>query len=199
MENCIERLTPILGRAGKSFASYDIAMMKRSDAGDYVSYASHQAEMQRVQGELDALKEGLKRQIFAPLEKAMMNALVKTAMMATQTVYTVNPCDKLTADRVREIMDAQIGAGVITLSEMDGFLKSPITRQDPESLRCIKSDAKSFKAGESYQCEVNKDGGLFVTQDEFVSCLGEDDYWRVKDGGTYYIVDTIAGNAYFKK
>ncbi|ANM45855.1 hypothetical protein BI040_gp13 [Escherichia phage vB_EcoS_NBD2] len=175
-------------------------------AGAYVTYASHAEELLRVQGELDALKDGLKRQIFAPLEKAMMNALIKTAMQATHTVYTVNPCDKLTSERVREIMDAQIGAGVISLAEVEergfatgGFMAIPITRPDPESLLCIKSDAKSFKAGESYQCEANKDGALFVTQDEFVSDLNEDDYWHVTDGGAYYIVETIAGNAYFKK
>lgn len=64
MENCIERLTPILGRAGKSFASYDIAMMKRSDAGDYVSYASHQAENAALTMRNRRLKTGAKKHCF---------------------------------------------------------------------------------------------------------------------------------------
>lgn len=71
--------------------------MVAHSAGAYVTHASHIEELRLIESELDALKDGLKRQIFAPLEKAMMNALIKTAMQATQTVYTVNPCDKLTS------------------------------------------------------------------------------------------------------
>lgn len=95
MENCIERLTPILGRAGKSFASYDIAMMKRSDAGDYVSYASHQAEMQRLQCEIDALKQAQKSIVFervsSVIGKSVDSLISDIAKQVSMTAYKVNP------------------------------------------------------------------------------------------------------------
>lgn len=196
----IQRYRPKLAGEGRNKR----AVMTTDTHGVYVTHASHQEEMDRLKRELDALKDGLKRQIFAPLEKAMMNALIKTAMQATQTVYTVNPCDKLTSERVREIMDAQIGCGVIQISEElsnaeSGFMtRHVLAMPEPKVLLCIKSEATSFVAGNRYEYEM-KDGALFVAQDEFVSDLHEEDFWHVTDGGAYYIVETVAGNAYFKK
>lgn len=217
---------------------YTVASMRECERGGYVSYTSHTEELRRVQSELDALKEALKRQIFAPLEKAMMNALIKTAISASETVYTVNPCNKLTAERVREVVESNIESGTISIAEGETFIKDAIiheslvkcgsmniggsvmtmSRQDPEmtnaesgfmtrhvlampeqnSLLCIKSEALCFVAGNRYECET-KGSDLFLAQDEFVSDLHEDDFWRVTDGGAYYIVETVVGNAYFKK
>lgn len=124
MENCIERLTPILGRAGKSFASYDIAMMKRSDAGDYVSYASHQEEVQRLQSEMDALKQAQKSIIFESLSSAIEKGLddiirgvLKQAVMKT---YKVDPDLWRTAPaRLAELMvdERCKSAGLILVDE----------------------------------------------------------------------------------
>lgn len=113
------------------------AVMTTDTHGVYVTHASHQAEIDRLKRELDALKDGLKRQIFAPLEKAMMNALIKTVMQATQEVYTVNPCHKLTAERVREIMGSQIREGVISLAESEehGFATGGFVKQSEPGVR----------------------------------------------------------------
>lgn len=197
--------------------------MVAHEAGAYVTHKSHAEELHALQSELDALRKGLKRQVLA-MQSVMTDTLIKTAIAATQTVYVVNPCNNLTAERVREMMDKQVGSCVIPLTELEekelatgGFVSSrePMVRagevstgrtvttasypkQDPKTLLCIKSEETSFVAGNRYQYEM-KDGALFVTQDEFVSDLHEEDFWSVTDGGAYYIIESAAGSAYFKK
>lgn len=172
--------------------------MQADKRGGYVTYASHQAELHRLQSELDALKEGLKRKIFAPLEKAMMNALIKTAMTASKTVYTVNPCDKLTAERVREIMGEQIGAGSVEMSDLSNYesgfmtrhvLAMPDQKEDSYywSLLCVKSNCKYFTAGKRYDYEIREDD-MVIVQDDFVSDLAIGDDYKLTEEGAYWMM-----------
>lgn len=197
MENCIERLTPILGRAGKSFASYDIAMMKRSDAGDYVSYASHQAEMQRLQCEIDALKQAQKIIIFervsSAVEKGIDEVIREVVKQTTMTTYKVDPELWRTAPaRLAELMvDEKCKSAGLIMADDAEYL----------GLKCIKSDVELFTAGKMYDFEIRSDV-IYVCQDNHViSVLDEHDQWITKDMGAYLAVTYPCGAAaaLFKK
>lgn len=205
----IQRYYPILV---KNNDSASVRMAAHSN-GTHVTYESHAEELRRVQSELDALKEGLKRQIFAPLEKAMMNALIKTAMAASETVYTVNPCNKLTAERVREVVESNIESGAISIAEGETFIRDAIiseslvkvgsitlgggvmTMSQPEqkensdawSLLCVKSNCKYFTAGKRYDYEIRADE-MVIVQDDYVSDLAYGDDYELTDEGAYWMM-----------
>lgn len=121
----IQRYTPSI-----SLGINKRAVMKADERGVYITHASHQAEMQRVQGELDALKQAQKIIIFervsSAVEKGLDEVIREVVKQSAMTTYKVDPELWRTAPaRLAELMvdEKCKSAGLILADEC---MKDPV-------------------------------------------------------------------------
>lgn len=121
----IERLECV---AVHNHPGYTTAAMQPHEHGEYVTYASHQAEMSRLQSRLDALELMQKQDFFYHLQKGLgkvaeqaVEEVVKELIKkATQTAIHLDPCKDLTSEMVKELcerMQNHNGGMVMSIEE----------------------------------------------------------------------------------
>ena len=207
------------------------AVMTKESHGLYVTHASHQAEMSRLQSRLDALELMQKQDFFYHLQKGLgkvaeqaIEEVVKELIKkATQTAIHLDPCKDLTSEMVKELcerMQNHNGGMVMSIEEPevnphaggwfvgklgtmtlgDAYIKGGVISQydlkvgvkdEPGTLKCVKSDVIYFTPGWYYFVEREIENGnerYYLTSDNHNTMLEGDSRWKLEDGGAYLCV-----------